>query len=497
MVAQRLPVGCHMNIFPSLQRHLRVAVSASATALLFTQTPSPSVAQEHLPPLPALESANATGVSRTITTLPSFDMNNPFFHSLGTNGRSCATCHGLTEGLNFTADHAQKLFEETAGLHPIFARVDGSDSPNGDMSTIEARRGNTTLIRTRGLIRVQLTLPQNAEFTIESVDDPYHYANSTRVSAYRRPLPATNLRFLSTVMWDGRELNKSEDVQKALRSQIVDAVLGHFQASSAPSKSVVNQILNFETHLFTTQVEDNEAGRLDESPILAGPERLLRGRSLFLRGGRAPQNSRHDDQPPLPRRAPRRFDVFTFFQPWLDISKVSPTPALLRQDSIARGEKLFTTRPFTISNVPGFTNLRARQQRGARSSFGNGARVGACSSCHNLPSVGSSSAPLLMNTGISDATMRTPDMPLYTLKNKKSGALIQTTDPGAAMKSGKWADIGKFKVPSLRALETHSPYMHNGFSAELLDVINFYDKRFSIGLTETEKSDLTAFLEAL
>jgi hypothetical protein len=39
--------------------------------------------------------------------------------------------------------------------------------------------------------------------------------------------------------------------------------------------------------------------------------------------------------------------------------------------------------------------------------------------------------------------------------------------------------------------------MHNGFSAELLDVINFYDKRFSIGLTETEKSDLTAFLEAL
>lgn len=65
------------------------------------------------------------------------------------------------------------------------------------------------------------------------------------------------------------------------------------------------------------------------------------------------------------------------------------------------------------------------------------------------------------------------------------------------MKSGKWADIGKFKVPSLRALETHSPYMHNGFSADLFDIVQFYDNRFAIGLTDAEKHDLKAFLEAL
>ena len=88
-------------------------------------------------------------------------------------------------------------------------------------------------------------------------------------------------------------------------------------------------------------------------------------------------------------------------------------------------------------------------------------------------------------------------MPLYTLRNKVTGARIQTTDPGAAMTTGKWADIGKFKTPSLRGLETHSPYMHNGFSDELLDSINFYDTRFSIGLTSQEKNDLKVFLQAL
>ena len=33
--------------------------------------------------------------------------------------------------------------------------------------------------------------------------------------------------------------------------------------------------------------------------------------------------------------------------------------------------------------------------------------------------------------------------------------------------------------------------------ATLLDVVNFYDQRFSIGLTDQAKHDLVAFLEAL
>ena len=36
---------------------------------------------------------NDAGVGRTISTAGSIDLTNPFFQPLGTNGRSCVTCH--------------------------------------------------------------------------------------------------------------------------------------------------------------------------------------------------------------------------------------------------------------------------------------------------------------------------------------------------------------------------------------------------------------------
>jgi cytochrome c peroxidase len=74
---------------------------------------------------------------------------------------------------------------------------------------------------------------------------------------------------------------------------------------------------------------------------------------------------------------------------------------------------------------------------------------------------------------------------------------VQTTDPGLAMLTGKWADIGKFKGPNLRGLAGRAPYFHNGSAATLRDVLDFYDQRFDIGMTEQQKQDLVAFLSAL
>lgn len=51
--------------------------------------------------------------------------------------------------------------------------------------------------------------------------------------------------------------------------------------------------------------------------------------------------------------------------------------------------------------------------------------------------------------------------------------------------------------PILRALAARAPYFHNGSAATLADVVDFYDKRFNIGLTSQERSDLIAFLLAL
>jgi len=74
---------------------------------------------------------------------------------------------------------------------------------------------------------------------------------------------------------------------------------------------------------------------------------------------------------------------------------------------------------------------------------------------------------------------------------------VQTTDPGRAMITGKWADIGKFKGPVLRGLAARPPYFHNGMAASLGDAVDFYDTRFNIGFTTQEKKDLIAFLNAL
>lgn len=449
---------------------------------------------------PKVESANATGISRTITTKPSFELSNPFFKPLGTNGRTCASCHALSEGLNMGPDFAQSLFDLTQGLDPLFAPVDGTNSPLGDMSSVEARRANTTMIRNKGLIRVGLKLPANAEFTIEEVNDPYSYASPSEVSAFRRPLPATNLKFLSAVMWDGRELTTAGSVPAALRSQVKDAVLGHMQAVTPPSEQDITQIVDFELSVFTSQVYDNLAGSLDSSPVRAGPEQLVR--APFF-----PGINRFGAV--TPRKGGVNSPVFTLFGPWTRLHPKRSTPPTPAQLSIARGERIFNGRSFMISGVAGFNDQfsvspppsppqpHPGRQRGRRSRGVGTAIRGTCASCHNTPSVGSNSLPFLMDTGISDASRRTSDMPLYTLRNSTTGERVQTTDPGAAMTTGKWADIGKFKPPSLRGLETHSPYMHNGFSPELLDVINFYDSRFSIGLSPQDKEDLMAFLQAL
>ena len=122
---------------------------------------------------------------------------------------------------------------------------------------------------------------------------------------------------------------------------------------------------------------------------------------------------------------------------------------------------------------------------------------GTCTTCHDAPGVGNHSVSLPVDIGVADASRRTPDMPLYTLTINVTGETIQTTDPGKALLSGKWQDIGKFKGPILRGLAGRPPYFHNGMAATLGDVVDFYNTRFAIGFSDGEKQDLVAFLAAL
>jgi cytochrome c peroxidase len=107
------------------------------------------------------------------------------------------------------------------------------------------------------------------------------------------------------------------------------------------------------------------------------------------------------------------------------------------------------------------------------------------------------SAPLNIGVGDVNSPLDVSDLPVITLQNKTTQEIKTTTDPGRALITGLWKDVGRLKGPILRGLSSRSPYFHNGSATTLSDVVTFYDKRFDIGFTAQEKADLVAFLSSL
>src|SRR5437868_1263383 len=123
---------------------------------------------------PNLQSiADASGEIQTFSSSGSLDLNSAFFKTLGTNARSCASCHQPADGWTVTPEHIQARFEVDGGLDPIFRPNDGANCPTDDVSTTEARRSAYSLLLNKGLIRVSLPIPSSAEFTLAGVSDPY------------------------------------------------------------------------------------------------------------------------------------------------------------------------------------------------------------------------------------------------------------------------------------------------------------------------------------
>jgi hypothetical protein len=85
------------------------------------------------------------------------DLTGPFFQSLGTNGRSCGTCHRPAQGWGISTDEVKLRFLLTQGLDPIFRTNDGSNCDHDiDTSDVQGRRKAYSLLMNRGLIRIAL-----------------------------------------------------------------------------------------------------------------------------------------------------------------------------------------------------------------------------------------------------------------------------------------------------------------------------------------------------
>ena len=404
---------------------------------------------------------------------------NPFFLALGSNKRTCGTCHNPNNGWTESPTNLNNRFTASNGNDPIFASIDGTNCPSLSTATLAAHRTASSLLLTKGLIRIGLTPPNGAEFLVLAVNNPYGCTSQSQISVYRRISPTTNLGFLSNVMWDGRESLTTSSVQQALLTQASDAVTGHEAGAVAPTAATLSAIYNAEIPQFSAQTTLSTAGALNgtnaQGGVLTLPQQSFTPGSNNPFSGKAPIGVT-----PSP--------AFTLFSAWESLS--GGNSALLARASVGRGEKLFNSLPITLTGVAGLNDqvLNGKVLTTV---------TGTCATCHNAPNAGSHTTSFLVNTGVAAANVRTSDLPLITLSNRATGGTVQTSDPGLALTTGKWADIGKFKVPVLRNLSARAPYFHNGSAATLDDVVNFYNARFAMKLTAQQHADLVAFLSAL
>lgn len=477
-----------------------VLVAASFTAMVA------AVFVPNLKPFP-----DPTGTLATFNESGVIDGSGAFFQKLGSNGRTCATCHQVDQAMSLSSAGVQTIYRRSHGMDPLFAAVDGANCPSDDVS----KRASHSLLLSRGLIRVGLQIPGDREFSISAVHDPYgcaitHDANTGNevISVYRRPLPTTNLRFLSTVMFDGRDtilpLTSAStfpaNLQADLKQQALEAILGHAQAASQPSDTQLNEIVHFELGLSTAQMRTSRAGMLFAYGASGGPVSLAA--QPYYPG-------MNDSLGADPAGVAFNPSAMSLFSAWNKAGSSEREDESQMRARIAAGEKLFNTAIATITDVRGLNDNPA---------LGNPTVIkGTCTTCHDTPNVGNHSLPLPLDIATSRqvafesnpnviaglSKLSPPDLPVYEVLgcpdpgNPSVKVAFYTSDPGKALISGKCSDLNRGKGPILRGLAARAPYFHNGAAANLQEVVDFYNERFQMNFTAEQKEDLIAFLNSL
>lgn len=315
-------------------------------------------------------------------------------------------------------------------------------------------------------------------------------------------------------MFDGREtlapLNEERTFQANLvadlKHQAHDAIMRHAQASVPPSEKQLSEIVKFELGLSTAQVSDDRAGMLFTGNGQGGP--LYLNAQSYYPG--INDSLGHD-----PRE--KEFDptVFTLYSRWQDGNGQNNNerdPHELSQRArarIAAGEQIFNAAPLKITAVRGLND---------NPELGNPKEImGTCGTCHDTPNVGNHSLPLPLDISTSHslrneedgniaaalAELHAPDVPIYLITNcpdpQDPGRRLEfyTSDPGKGLVTGKCSDVNRIKGPILRGLAARAPYFHNGSAASLEELVNFYNERFQMELTDEQKEDLVAFLNSL
>jgi hypothetical protein len=453
---------------------------------------------------------------------------NPFFQPLGSNGRACVTCHQPGSGMGLSTTAIRQRWRETQGKDPLFAAIDGSNCP----SLPQDQERSHSLLLNRGLFRVSLPWPRTVasdgdavepEFTLEVVRDPSGCNTNPKfglksadphISVFRRPRVAANLKYLAVdagaevyggvgpfnakrlaMVMDrdpesGRyvAMNIMSDAREpTLKMQARDASQDHLQVSRPLTNPQLQALVTFESQVYAAQGIDlwGDDFSLPGAPAALGAHNLQVSPSGVL-----------GDNFGNPA-----FKSFVEWQP--DAATAGAGQAQFKA-SVIRGYDVFFNRPFWIRDVTHINTV----------GLGNPAKR-TCVTCHNLQMVGTDASAGwgdlgTMNEPWAGAAVSSPsydvqpELPLFKVTCKPEarphpflGRVIFTHDPGRALISGKCYDVGSVVMGQLRGLAARAPYFASGSAADLGAVVDFYDRRFNIGFSAQERTDLVNFLSVL
>ena len=471
-------------------------------------------------PLPAEASyQNGSGALGILNTSGTVDTRgHPFFEPLGANGRACVTCHQPADAMALSVATVRERWDATHGRDPLFASIDGRNCPHLPAGDPAAH----SLLLTRGLIRVALPWPPRAahgepitpELTLEVVRDPTgcnthpeHGLKSQQptVSVYRRPRPVANTKYLTHsnfgvgpfIAKSGlpavrdpdtglpTSMNMMADARATtLKLQAADAARTHLELARALSPDTMRALVAFEEQIFAAQAYDLLAGGLTDGPPGLGPRNLAAAPAGVLGNNTT------------------RW-VFPLGDAWTRTAGGGDAQQEARA-AIARGHDVFMFRTFFIRDSMHLNSV----------GLGNPVKR-TCSTCHGMHmtgmdvangwmDIGTTNLPWAREAPLNPWTSEAPQLPLFKVTCNADvaphpflGRVIYTQDPGRALVSGKCNDVGAIVMQQFRGLAARAPYFSNGSAATLRELVDFYDRRYSIGYSEQEKRDLVAFLAAL
>jgi hypothetical protein len=390
---------------------------------------------------------NSFGSQSTFSTEGFVDLSDAFSTPPGNNGRDCATCHAVESGWSINPNQIEFLFWLSGGTDPIFHPAD-ANNPNMPRDTIDQKRAAYSNLL-RGTFRRNSTPPATSEYDIVAVDDPNGFADTARFTFFRRSPTTANLSLLTGILWDDRLTvpGDGHPPRQGLFNLARAVTIGALGGPASPDPALINEMVDDELQIYHAQLIINGLGRLDSCGGRGGPEIL-------------------STQPLVAGR-------FDLYDAWIDLRPGScgSRSADRKRAQIARGQELFNDR--------------------------QNANGGTCRGCHNSVNSGTNVNGTVFNIGTSNPEHRPANHPLYTLRNRTSGEELQTSDPGKAGHTGRWSDMNRFKVPTLRGAGSRAPFFHNGIARDLNAVVYFYSVNLAFNFTLAEKEDLVAFLEAL